>query len=145
MNQPTVTEMMQAYAADAVDYTRSRHNVDLDYSMQSVQQVERILDTLADTVPRDRLSKLLRRGPDPDQMKQLTKMFGGYIGEVFRLQWGGEWTLHSPLSSEPHIALQIRGNHIFPPDKVYKRIMNGSEDNVWMYAQMLQHALTETS
>jgi hypothetical protein len=65
-------------------------------------------------------------------------MFGGYIEEVARRHLGDDWTLESPVSPDPMITLCISGLNMFPPTKVYKRLMNGEEDNVWFYYLALQ-------
>lgn len=66
-------------------------------------------------------------------------MFGGYLGEVFRRHQGGEWLLDDQISpGGPVITLQhSSAGKFFPPAKVYKRLMNGDEDNVWIFYQVL--------
>jgi hypothetical protein len=67
----------------------------------------------------------------------MVKMWGGYVGEVIRRRWGGDWTTETAAQPGPVITLRVLGADIFPPAKVYKRIVNGSEDNVWHYYQIL--------
>jgi hypothetical protein len=59
---PTVNEMMEAYALDAVDFAREHFQYDLDYSVESVERVDQILERFHQELPRG-LGSALRRGP----------------------------------------------------------------------------------
>ena len=125
----SINDMMLAYAQDAVDYAKSRHNVDLNFSVSSIEAVEKIADQLFQARPRG-LRKLISHGPTEEEMDILCKMLGGYIGEVYRNQKGGDWALNDELSA---IGVQRGDVWIFPPAKVHKRLTNGAEDNLWSY------------
>jgi len=83
VEKPTVTDMMVAYAQDAVDHAKSSSSINLDYSPESIRQVEAVLDSLYAAIPRG-LSRLFRHGPSQEDMFTMAKMSGGYIGEVVR-------------------------------------------------------------
>jgi hypothetical protein len=137
--KPTVTDMMVAYAQDAVDMAKANFGVELDYSEASVQKVEECLTKLHDTIPKGFLGKLLGRGPSADDILQVSKMFGGYVGEVFRKYHGGAWLVEpAPGSDGPVVTLQhSNGGKFWPSAKVHKRLVNGPEDNVWVYYRVL--------
>lgn len=132
---PTVTDMMIAYAEDAVAMARVNFGVTLDYSEASIETVEACLAKLYDTRPKGFFGKLFRRGLTADEIQTAAMMFGGYIGEVCRRHHGGEWLLASaPGSAEPLVTLQSAdGTQIWPTAKVYKRLLHGPEDEVWAY------------
>jgi hypothetical protein len=136
-DESTITTIMQAYAEDAVDFARDRFNVGLDFTESSLESVEQILGTLHDALPRTMLAKLLRRGPSRDEVWQMAKVWGGYLGEVIRHHWGGEWTTETDAYPGTVITLRVRGTDVFPPAKVHKRLTNGPEDNIWFYYQVL--------
>ena len=72
---------------------------------------------------------------------KVAKMYGGYVGEVFRKSGGGEWFLDEEIM--PGLAipgLQKEDHRIWPPAKVGKRLTNGPEDNVWHYFQIVAPA-----
>ena len=126
---PTVADMMEAYSLDAVDHAASC-GVTLDYSPESVQRVEEILTALADALAVDR--------PSDEDIWTMCKAYGGYVGEVLRRTGGGEWAFD--VETEPGsklICLRKGERCIWPPVKVYKRLMSGAEDNVWRYFQAL--------
>lgn len=138
-DEPTVTDMMEAYAQDAVDMAKANFGEDLDYSERSIQKVERCLRQLHETIPKGTFGKLFGRGPSQDEIETVGKMFGGYLGEVFRKHHGGEWLIEEiPGSPGPVITLRHSGGgKFFPPAKVYGRLTNGDEDNVWIFYQVL--------
>lgn len=146
MIEPTIADMMQAYAEDAIDVARERFGIHLDYSEASIEQVERILDRLHTSIPRDFFSRWLKRGPTPDEIDRVARMFGGYIGEVMRRRFGGEWTLDSSIFVEPTITLAFSPTSmVFPPSKVYKRLIDGEGDAVTSYYQVIKLEFAKSS
>jgi len=138
-----VRQMMEAYAKDAVDAARANYNVELDYSPESIKIVEEVLGKVYPSVRRSWLHRLFRIGLGETDVDTICKMFGGYIGEVVRRKRGGAWQIiQNPVGDENVIALVNGDDKIFPPSKVFKRLMNGEEDNVWFYFQVVTDALT---
>lgn len=137
---PSVAEMMGAYAQDAVDYAQRTFGISLDYSEGSVQQVERVLTTLSETVPKGTLGRLFSKGPSPQEVDQISKMFGGYVREVLRREWGGRWKLESAaFPGQQVLTLEIAGGgDVWPHFKVGKRLTKGPEENLWMYVKVLK-------
>ncbi len=77
-------------------------------------------------------------GINPSRIDVMAKMFGGYIGETVRIKWGGEWHINTEITPGNGIyALSVSGKEIFPCVKVWKRLINGSEDDIWFYYQAL--------
>lgn len=146
MTSLTITDTMQAYAEDAINLADERFGIHLDYSEASMLEVERILDQFHKSIPQGFFKKLLKRGPTPDVIDQVAKMFGGYIGEVMRRHLGSEWTLDSGIYSEPTITLAFSDeSKVFPPSKVYKRLVNGEGDSVHFYYRVVKIKLQEES
>jgi hypothetical protein len=46
MDQPTVNDMMEAYALDAVDHAKAALGIVLDFTPQSIENVEKVLQVL---------------------------------------------------------------------------------------------------
>lgn len=136
--QPTIADMMAAYAQDAVDHAKASCDVTLDYSPESIELTEKVLERLWADMPHGFFARLLRRAPSQDTVATISKMYGGYIGEVVRRLKGGEWILDTQISPGDRVISLRRGEQqIFPPAKVHKRLSNGPEDNVWFYFQVL--------
>jgi hypothetical protein len=136
--KPTIAEMMAAYAQDAVDHGKSSSDVTLDFSVESIRRVEEILEKLHAASPRGFFGRLFGRGPSAQDVSLVCKMYGGYVGEVIRKAGGGEWVFDTEIvPGENTISLRKGDQRIFPPAKIYKRLTNGSEDNIWVYSQVL--------
>ena len=130
--KPTVADMTAAYALDAIDHAKAAANVDLDFSKESVSHVEAVLSQLHDALPKGFLAKLFNRGPSRDDILTMSKMYGSYVGEVLRRTRGGEWAL-----VDGQVTLINGDERVWPIAKVFKRITNGSEDNVAVYFKVL--------
>ena len=81
-SDPRVTEIAEAYAVDAVDLASRNFGVTLQWSEDSVCQVEEMLGRLHD--------KMAHAEPPPDAAQTFAKAFGSYVGEVLRRHHGGE-------------------------------------------------------
>jgi len=134
MPEPTLNDVMAAYAQDAVDFARNNFNVELDYTNQSIERVEGIAARLYDAKPKGFLAKVFRKGPTDEQVQGICKALGGYIGEVYRRSKGGDWAINQELDA---LGVLFSETWIFPPAKVYKRLANGPEDNLWIYFRVM--------
>jgi hypothetical protein len=142
--KPTVDDMMVAYSLDAVDFAKANFQVDLDYSEASVEKLEAILGQLHDTMPKGMLGKMFGKKPSSEQVDQMCKILGGYVGEVMKRHWGGSWKLESAaFPGERIITLEVGGGELWPQQKAGKRLLNGPEDNVWHYFQAIKERVQE--
>jgi hypothetical protein len=134
-----VKELMEAYSLDAVDYARRTFGIELDFSAESVRQIEQIAAQLYNSRPKG-IAKLFRKGPSQDTVETFAKMFGAYIGEVYRRNYGGEWFAHEEMQT---YAVGSPDDCMFPVGKVYKRLTNGDEDNLWYFYQVFTRPQAE--
>lgn len=126
---PQIVEIAEAYALDAMDLASRNIGVSLDWSEQSVRQVEQMLGRLHD--------ELSKAHPPDETVWTFAKAFGSYIGEVIRRRYGGEWGLIT-LDGKSFPGLkQASGDLVWPWSKAHERLTNGSEDNIWHYYQVL--------
>jgi hypothetical protein len=139
MTYENIAQMMQAYAEQAVSAAREM-NITLDYGEDSVHQLERILSQLYEERPVF-LGKAAPGEEDPaqQQIDSMSRIWGGYFGEVIRRCWGGEWTLETyPGTVAPVVTLEVDGAKIFPAMKVYRRLTNGTNDDVAKFYEMVK-------
>jgi hypothetical protein len=134
-DMPTITDMVEAYAQDAVDWAKEAFQVDLDYSEASIEQLEMILDKTHSTMPRGILKWIF--GPRDRQVRQMAKMLGCYLGETMRKLLDGKWLIADDPSTALNPVLVINGSTLWPVSRVYRRLRSGSEDNVWHYFLVL--------
>lgn len=121
-------------AEAAISHAKEYHSVDLDYSPDTVRKVEEILAALLQGS-----TKL-----SDDEINNAATMYGGYIGEVMRRKWGGKWYWECNIAPGARVlALQIGYNKLFPVNKVQKRLIQGSGDDVWFYYQVFDAKLSE--
>lgn len=115
----------EAYALDAIDLARTHFGIALDRTERSIIKVDEILCKLRDGRP---------KGADADtKIDAFAKMFGSYIGEVFRSVHGGEWGLISVDGGEARPGIKAPQGYFWPWDRAAKRLLGGSGENVWHY------------
>jgi hypothetical protein len=124
-----VNDMMAAYAEDAVEYA-AKFKITLDYSEESIDKLEKFCTLLYTAIPKTFFKKLLRKVPSDESIIQVSKMLGGYWGEVLIRHHGGHWAIEDFMNEGNTILLETGDNKIFPVGKAYKRLTNGPEDNM---------------
>lgn len=122
--------MFIGYTLDAVDTAKRNFKTDLNFSEESIKSVESILDQLNKT--------LKSAKPSNDTILSFAKQFAGYIGQVMRIRWGGQWVDENEYSIKNGPALRTRSQDLFLLSKVYRRITTGQEDNVWHFYQVIK-------
>jgi hypothetical protein len=111
------------------DYAKQTYGIDLDWSDDSVQQVERIAALLHDDYKKTQ--------PSSEQIAPFYKMLGSYVGELFRRNHGAEWGWVT-LQGDRFPGMQRKPDSLFWPwGKALNRIVNGPEDNLWHYYRVL--------
>jgi hypothetical protein len=129
-------EMMLAYAEQAVAAARE-YQIQLDYSEESLKQAENILERLQ--IPEDARGAATSAAPADADTQDLCKVWGGYLGEVVRRRWGGEWVLETyPGGNFLTVALSTPGGTVFPSMKIYRRLSQGAAENVWSFYCMMR-------
>jgi hypothetical protein len=154
MDEGSIAEMMRDYADAAVELARD-FGVTLDFSENSLQQLEGILAQLYQerramaAAPAPQQNPTDSRGEAPsdsgaveEQMVMMCKLWGGYLGEVVRRRWGGEWTMETyPGAGFATLTLNVRGAKLFPSMKIYRRLTEGVGDDVWSFYQRVRGKL----
>ncbi|HLJ86205.1 MAG TPA: hypothetical protein VKZ53_05240 [Candidatus Angelobacter sp.] len=128
----SVDNMVRDYSRKAIEKAQSL-NAELDYSENSLMEVEVILGRLADSISGG--------GPNED-VTETCKVWGCYLGEVVRRRFGGEWGIETyPGKQFATLTLNIAGNKLFPSMKVHRRLTEGEGDNVWSFYKMIKTRL----
>ena len=132
MPTPTIKDVMEACAKDAEADAR-RRGFALDYSEASLAQVDRILELFVPEGVRTPNSKA-----EEEQFWLLSKMYGGYIGQVVIKHMGGSWELDNLPEGSARIVLRSCGILGFPADKIYKRLTRDRFSCVGNYCRVLR-------
>ena len=105
----------------------------LDFSSESLEQVERIMSALHKQVKEGAPDRKL----SDDQITELSKLWGIYVGEVIRRYYGGQWSLADGVPD-----LVLGGRNASPLAKVRKRIVDGPMDNLKYYFTSIMKVLS---
>ncbi len=142
MSKTSLENEMGSMAEHAVEFTRRFHQLNLDYTEDSLETVERVLDYYYRERPNNLLKKFFRRGPSPEVVNQMSMYFGGYTGEVIRKKWGGEWrNKKERFPGKKFIALDTPGGTVFPTDKAYNRLTYGPENSIVQFYSSLKERI----
>jgi len=129
----TVDAMVSAYAEQAVTIARE-FNAQLDYSENSLMELEAILVQLSRDMPSSPSSA--------SEVSEMCKMWGSYLGEVVRRRFGGEWSIETyPGKQFATLTLNVNGNKLFPSVKIHRRLSEGDADNIWTFYRMVSSRL----
>ena len=114
----------------AVEYAKSFQK-EFNYSEMSIGDLEEILDYYS--------KDLLESRPTENQVWSMSLIFGSYLGEVMLKNGLSERGYCWGIQNTGDIPLLMAGDekYITPVDKVYKRLVHGTEDNVVSFYQMM--------
>ncbi|MER2494422.1 hypothetical protein [Catenovulum sediminis] len=126
MNQAEITLLMEESATDAVNYIRDEYAVTLDYSIESIAQIDKIILWS--------IAKL----KDEKERKQdfifvICNMLGAYMGETFRKHIGGEWLYDDSDPNAPTVMLSFSSHTFAFPGICYQKLVNDVNTNVKKY------------
>jgi hypothetical protein len=127
-----LAERMASDAADAVKLTDTYFCEALDFTGESVATLERLVEDVHYSMP---------KGKTPENIELLCRLWGAYIGEVFRRNAGGEWATWKDRNAEA-VALRCGGVTIFPHDTVRKRLTSGAVHDLGAYYQAFRDQMT---
>jgi hypothetical protein len=117
--QLELSKAAESYATECVDFMTSQFQVTLDYSTESIVAIEHCVGVLHDQLAEHPLTE--------EQLDYLSKIFGSYLGETYRKNYGAAWG----LMDDRQPALKTTTDVIcFPWVRVYKRITQGPGENL---------------
>jgi hypothetical protein len=129
----SLDSMVHSYARQAVALAHEFH-AQLDFSENSLMEVETILARLSREMPQSK--------PSSDDVSEICKIWGSYLGEVVRRRFGGDWSIETyPGKQFATLTLTVNGNKLFPSMKVHRRLTEGETDNVWTFYKMVKTRL----
>src|SRR4051812_12703106 len=117
-------------AAEAVQSSREKLGIELDYSIESLETLDRILNEVHVS------------GRKSQEMGGAVLVFGCYLGEVILRKLGGKWLRaedagYAAVTGFPIVLRLSEDLSCNPLGKVAKRIDNGSGDNLPFFFRTL--------
>jgi hypothetical protein len=119
---------MKANALEAQKFVRKHFVVELDFSAESVDELERQFEMV---------EYAIEGGLSEENVELLTRTCGSYLGEVLRRHCGGEWVRQSDRTGEC-IALRGENQTLYPHEQVRRRLTGGPEHSIWEYFQLVR-------
>jgi hypothetical protein len=127
-----VQKVATTYADDCVNWVKENSTGSIEYQDRNIIAIEGFLDDL---------SKYYQKNTMPlERLDTFSKMFGFYIGEVYRRNHAGVNWGYLTINGNKQYALGRKassGAHFCPITKVKKRVMEGPEENVLVYYRAL--------
>ena len=125
----TIDAKMSWLANQAADMA-GKEDVELDFSIESISDVEELLSELHDQY---------QNRSDQAGMNGLALAYGAYIGETIRRSENDAyWAEDHEVAGPESFPIHWQGGASFPVAWCYKRMSNGPEDNVWHKYQILK-------
>lgn len=125
---PDLGAMMDCYARAAVELGEDGFQKELDFTADTVDNLDDIL-------------VLVSESPDLDLDFEV-RLWGGYLGEVLRRRYNGSWQMTPyPGGSVAVPSLEVKGSHLFPLIKVYRRLTMGEEEDLSSFFAMVTERL----
>lgn len=114
---------MKKMAAQTVEFAKTHFNITLDYSEESINEMETMYEQMYKDIKKLRMPK--------KEIADLALIQGAYIGEVIRKHHGGHWEKdHKALGQNSWPIIFDEDNATCPVGWVFKRLTNGKEDDV---------------
>ncbi len=134
---PTISDMMAACAEDAVDHARSQGGT-LDFSHESVRSVAELLARMHEARPKGLFSRLISRGPSQELLFSREDATAATSAKSFGAhQVGSGISIKTSFRVSPLSAFSTVSSAFGLAAKAGKRLINGPEDNVWHYFQVV--------
>jgi hypothetical protein len=117
-------------ASQAVADAEKQNHAHLDYSVDSIKTVDKILGQIHDAYVKDANSV---------SVGGLGSAYGAYVGEVIRRsEPGARWDRDDPVAGEKSYPLIWGAGRSYPLGWCQKRILFGDEENVWVKYSVLK-------
>jgi hypothetical protein len=122
-DRPNPNEIQPELCALAERIASEHFRMRLDYSIDSVRKVERILGAFHEDY---------RKTRSEDGLNGVALEFAAYIVSVIQRHFGpAQWERDCPSFGEDTFPLHWRGSSIYPYAWCQKRLFDGPSDDVW--------------
>ena len=120
--------MMEGYALAAQKRANAEYKQKLDFSAASIDGLDEIV---------------VRVGESPElDLDFEVRLWGSYLGEVVRRRYAGLWEMTQyPGGVAAVPAVEVRGSRLFPLTKVFRRLTEGSEEDLVSFYAMVTERL----
>lgn len=117
-------ESVESVAENVPKLCKQLFNIELDFSVDSIELLEEIIDSF----PQGDSSAMIEKLNEP------LVAISCYVGEVIRRNFGGKWLDTSTVNGFP-IGIKLGKTYLNPVDKIIRRYNEGSEHNLADYVR----------
>lgn len=136
MNQQEISQLMEESAQDAVNYAQQEYDLILDYGIDSIADIDKIL-----------LWSLARLNEEAERKEDfifvICNMLGAYMGETYRKHIGGEWLYDTSDPSAPSVMLEFSGHTFAFPGVCYQKLQVNVNTSVRKYFELAVSNVTQ--
>ncbi len=118
-----LAELMQQSAEDAKNFAKQEFDIELDGSVDSLERVDQLISK----------TSLKIKSEDEKAIFTISTILGAYVGEIFRLNHGGEWIYDTSNPEAPAVFLKFNNLTFAFPGIVYQRLMQEPNVSVCLY------------
>jgi hypothetical protein len=133
----TIEEIVAAYDRAARDAAWQWRQTDFNHTKETIALLEEMLGELYDELHRPSLRKKIGLGTSDVDIEQWANLWGIYLGETLRTQFGGEWIMGHEEAPNLLGVEFTDGTTIFPTARVFRRLEQGAEQSVMDYYAMV--------
>lgn len=124
---PPLPDQAMRFARDIADTHREASGETLDFSLDSVHLVDALLEEWHE------------QGLTSDEVAETLFSFGCYVGEVLRLEAGGQWVAPAQTPRPDRfgwpLVLSTMGSWWDPIGQVFERLDNGADDSLAVFCE----------
>ncbi|WP_017445960.1 hypothetical protein [Gayadomonas joobiniege] len=136
MTQEEISQLMEESAQDAVRYAKQEYQLTLDFSIDSIADVDKML-----------LWSLAKLNEEKDRKQDfifvICNMLGAYLGETYRKHIGGEWLYDDSDSNAPAVLLAFSGRTFAFPGICYQKLQVDVNTSVRKYFELAVANVTQ--
>ena len=127
-NQTDIHLLKDKLSGLAKQIAEQNFGIQLDYSIESIKQVENILGVI---------HKDYKKTRSTEGLQGIAFEFGAYIVKVVEKNFGSaEWKSDHEIFGENSFPLQWKNSTLFPVEWCRKRIFDGPGDDIWSKFQV---------
>jgi hypothetical protein len=135
MHDQQLKQLMVQSADDAVKYAKEEFQLTLDYSIESLVQVDVLVSALHE--------RQKKQAHASDLLFTLCTILGAYTGEVFRRHRGGDWFHDKSTSEAPYVCLTYLDKEYPFSSIIYHKVMTADSISIADYADQAMSNATQ--
>ncbi|MEE2000145.1 hypothetical protein QWY20_01660 [Alkalimonas sp. MEB108] len=135
MHDQQLRDLMVQSANDAVNYASEEFQLELDFSRESLLQLDSLVSALH--------QRQKKQAHAHDLLFTLCTILGAYTGEVFRRELGGEWFHDKSTQDAPYLCLTYLDKEFPFASVVYHKIMQDDSISIAGYVEQAMANATQ--